>query len=262
MKKDLIVMRLILVVSIFALAFTSCKKDKEDENPDPDPTSGTVVMKFDHRWGNTFAPFAMNESLTHPATSEIINFQTLNYYISNVKLQREDGSWWIQDESYHLVKVAANATTQEISLSNVPLANYTGIEFTIGVDSTRNVSGAQSGALSTSHGMFWSWNTGYIFIKAEGTSPDSPTGGFSYHIGGFRESNNTNAIRTNALNFGGETLGVTGTNHPKIHLFVNAARFWHGGISLEDIHTVHMPGANAITLADNFKEAFVIDHID
>lgn len=251
---------IIMLITAFALMLSSCKKDKEEDNT-PDPTSGTVVVKFDHKWGNSGGPFFMNQDITHPGTGETINFQTLNYYISNVKLQKEDGTWWVENESYHLVKVQANSTVQDIALNNVPLGNYQAIEFTIGVDSTRNVSGAQTGALSTTHGMFWSWNTGYIFIKAEGTSPQSPNGGFSYHIGGFRESNNTNAIRINNLNFGGETLGVTGSNNPRIHMFVNAARFWHGGISLADIHTVHMPGANAITLADNFKDAFVVDHL-
>lgn len=241
-----------------AILFGSCKKK---ENPEPDPTSGTVTLKFDHKWGNSGGAFTMNTDLTHPMTNETIHFQTLKYYISNVKLKKEDGSWWVQPESYHLVTVGAN-TAPSVSLADVPLGNYSEIQYTIGVDSTRNVSGAQTGTLSTSHGMFWSWNSGYIFIKAEGTSPDSPTGGFSYHIGGFKESNNTNAVRVNTNNFGGTLLSVTGKNAASIHFHVNAARFWHGGISLQDIHTVHMPGANALTFANNFSEGFVVHQIN
>jgi hypothetical protein len=246
-------------IALLVLTFVaaSCKKKEEK---DPDPTSGTVTLKFDHRWGPSGAAFTMNTALTHPATSESITFQTLKYYITNVKLQKEDGSWWVQPESYHLVTVGSN-TVPTISLANVPLGNYQAIEYMIGVDSTRNVSGAQTGALSTSNGMFWSWNTGYIFIKAEGTSPDSPTGGFSYHIGGFRESNNTNAIRINNASFNGELLPVTGNNSPSVQFRVNAARFWHGGISLQDIHTVHMPGANAKTFTENFGNGFTFDQL-
>lgn len=238
----------------------SCKKDSPEPNPDPAPaTSGTVTLEFDHKWGMNWDDFAMNTAYTHPGTSEEITFQTLKYYITNVKLKKADGTWWEQPESYHLVVVGENSSPK-VEIANVPVGTYTDIEYMIGVDSTRNVSGAQTGALSTANGMFWSWNTGYIFIKAEGTSPAAPSGGFSYHIGGFKDENNTNAIRVNTNNFGGN-LSVTGTGHPKVHFYVNAARFWHGGISLADLHTVHMPGANALTLADNFKDAFIVHHI-
>jgi len=257
MKSLFIRMGLLLTFMLFVLV--GCKKDKPDPIIDPTPTSGTVKLKFDHKWGMTWDAFTMNTEHIHPSTSEAITFTTLKYYISNVKLKKEDGTWWEQPESYHLITVDDN-TVPEISLENVPTGNYTEIEYMIGVDSTRNVSGAQTGALSTTNGMFWSWTTGYIFIKAEGTSPDAPSDFFSYHIGGFKEENNTNATRVNTQSFDG-MLSVTGSNHPSVHFYINVARFWHGGISLADLNTVHMPGANALTLADNFRGAFIVHHI-
>jgi hypothetical protein len=106
--------------------------------------------------------------------------------------------------------------------------------------------------------MFWSWNTGYIFIKAEGTSPQASSGNFTYHIGGFAGANN--AIRTVTLPFNGE-LRVRANAEPSIHFNVNAARFWHGGIQLADLSTIHMPGANAALIATNFQGAFSVDHL-
>ncbi len=249
-----------LALMIFAAStLNSCKKKEEH----PNATEGDVELEFDHKWGPAFAAFAMNTEMTHPATGEKMTFTTLNYYISNVKLRKEDGSWWTQPESYHLIKVTENSAPK-IKLEDVPVGKYTAIEYTIGVDSTRNVSGAQTGALAASNGMFWSWLTGYIFVKAEGTSPDSgaSNGEFKYHLGGFRNENNTNAIRINTQDFPG-VLEVKGSHehHAKVHFYVNCARFWHGGISLQTMHTVHMPGAKAITLSDNFREAFLIHHI-
>ena len=65
---------------------------------------------------------------------------------------------------------------------------YNAISVLLGVDSARNVSGVQSGALDPVKGMFWTWNSGYIYTKLEGTSPSSSqvNGKFEYHIGGFR----------------------------------------------------------------------------
>jgi hypothetical protein len=249
-----------LVLMIFAATTLQGCKKKEDH---PNASEGEIELQFDHKWGPSFAPFSMNTEMTHPATGEKMTFTTLNYYISNVKLKKEDGTWWVQAESYHLITVNNN-TAPKIKLEDVPIGKYTGIEYTIGVDSTRNVSGAQTGALAPSNGMFWSWLTGYIFIKAEGTSPDSgaSNGEFRYHVGGFKNENNTNAIRINLQDFPNVLEVKSKENHQaKIHFYVNCARFWHGGISLQNLHTVHMPGANANTIADNFSGAFLIHHI-
>lgn len=259
----------------FLFIATSCKKEgctdetatnyNEDAKKDDgtctytnDEELATFKMKFDHKWGNTWADFYMNQDLTHPGNNETMNFQILQYYISGVQLKKEDGTWWSEEESYHLITATEANTAPSIEI-DAPIGNYTGVKYRIGVDSTRNVSGAQTGALSPSNGMFWSWNTGYIFVKAEGTSADAPNGTFKYHLGGFQGENN--AIRYNEHDLVGQNLTLEANGAHSIHFYVNAAKFWHGGISLQDMHTVHMPGANAITLVDNFKNAFVVNQV-
>ncbi|MFN3916540.1 MAG: MbnP family protein [Flavobacteriales bacterium] len=281
LKFNLFTIVLIVLFGGIATTTTSCKKKKgctdpkaknykaeatkddgscEYDQPAPTPTTGTLELKFEHVWGPSGATFSMNTALVHPSTSEELTFQTLKYYITNIKLKKTDGTWWTQTESYYLVD-ASSAAIPSFTIQGVPAGDYTDIKYMIGVDSTRNVSGAQSGALSTSNGMFWSWNSGYIFIKAEGLSPDSPNGAFTYHIGGFRDANNTNAIRINSQNLAAATLAVAPNASPSVHFKVNVARFWHGGLSVSTLNNVHMPGANALILADNFQGAINVDHI-
>lgn len=248
----------LIVLGLSTLLF-SCKKDTTMP-PVQEPTSGTVQMTLDHKWGPSLQPFAMETDLVHPASGETISFTALTYYISNIKLKRADGTWWIQPESYHIVKVA-EGTLAQLPITNVPVGEYTEIEYMIGVDSTRNVSGAQTGALSTVHNMFWGWTTGYIFLKAEGNSPQANLDYFSYHIGGFQKSNNTDAIRINTVPLGTSGLKVDGATTKSIAFFVNVARIWHGGILLSEMNAVHQPGAMANTIADNFQGAFVFDKI-
>lgn len=243
---------------LFAAVLFSCTKETPTPTPDPVvPEKSTVQLKFEHVWGPSMGAFAINQALVHPLTSNEITFTLLNYYVSNIKLQKADGSSYVQPESYHLVRLSSGSMA-DLVLSDIPVGDYTGITFTIGVDSARNVSGVQEGALSPSNGMFWSWNTGYIFIKAEGRSPQASSGNFTYHIGGFSGENN--AIRTVTLPFNGE-LRVRKNAEPSIHFNVNAARFWHGGIQLADLSTIHMPGANAALIATNFQGAFSVDHL-
>jgi len=57
----------------------------------------------------------------------------------------------------------------------------------IGIDSMQTVRTNFSGALDPIHGMFWTWNSGYINVKIEGISQRSPQRNriFQMHLGGF-----------------------------------------------------------------------------
>lgn len=61
------------------------------------------------------------------------------------------------------------------------------LTFMLGVDSLTNVSGAFSGDLDPIKGMYWVWNSGYINLKLEGSSPVSPypSHAFELHLGGY-----------------------------------------------------------------------------
>lgn len=244
-----------LLAATAILTFSSCEKDDDHQH---DGELGSVTLELEHVWGPTAAEFAIGKELIHPVTGDTITFNLLKYYVSNIKLQKTDGTWWVQPESYYLAG-AATAEEGMLKINNVPEGEYKAIEFTIGVDSLHNVSGAQTGALSASNGMFWDWSTGYIFVRAEGKSPHSPTGNFLYHLGGFEGANN--AINTITMNFGAENLRASKNAAPMIHAKVNAARFWHGGVKIKDLSVIHAMGPEAVSMAKNFATGIVFDHI-
>ncbi|MNU76776.1 hypothetical protein D3C71_663360 [compost metagenome] len=232
-----------------------CKKDKIE--PTPTPGTDNVSLKIEHTWQNGIE-FALNTDFIQPTTNDTLNFTTFKYYISNIRLKKADGSWWAQSNSYFLLDLS-NGTTPSIQLTGVPNGEYTAIEYVLGVDSTRNVSGAQDGALSPSLGMFWSWNSGYIMLKAEGTSPNAGMGSFTYHLGGFSGANNIVTKRSH--NFGSNSLSVTGNGNCEIHLSVAPAKLWETVGSVSTNSMIHMPGANAKTMADDFYGSFEFEHI-
>lgn len=220
------------------------KKDDGSCISAPAEQTENVTVQMDHSWNGS--DFTLNTVYTHPTTGDELTFTTLKYYVSNIKLKKDDGTWWTQPESYYLIDLSQG---ELFTIHDVPEGNYTDISYMLGVDSLRNVSGAQTGALSTTHSMFWSWNSGYIMTKAEGTSPQSGTGSFTYHLGGFSGSNNTIEVKEATF---GENLVLNGTGNPTIHMTVDPANFFTTIGSVANLNAVHMPGANAVTLSNDF----------
>ena len=236
-----------------ALGLTSCKKDKNEETPTSQ--SANVTVEMEHVWGMNQDPFYLDSTLVHPMSGDTMQFVTAKYYVSNFKLKDSNGNWHAMPESYFLVDLS-NPESAMLNLGNFPYGTYTEMSYVVGVDSLRNVSGAQTGALAASNGMFWSWNSGYIMFKLEGLSPQSSTGSFTYHIGGFSGANNTVAtiyhVFTEAM-----TLGAAGR---MIHLSVNMAKPFHTLGSVSANNMIHMPGATGTQMAVDFQSGFAFEH--
>jgi hypothetical protein len=248
---------LIILSAAIALTFTSCKKD--DDHDDTDHFhEGNVTIDFDHVWGATEEAFSLNKELTHPMLNEKMTFNIFKYYVSNVRLKAKDGSWYAMPESYFIVDADPSGSNL-VTIPNVPGGEYTDVEMTFGVDSTRNTSGAQSGVLDPAKGMFWSWNSGYIMLKAEGTAPTAANGTFTFHLGGFKGENKVQT--TKSYNFGTTALVVDGDREAEIHMVANPARLWHGAekLSVKSVNT--MPNALAKSMSSNYYDAVRFDHI-
>lgn len=252
MKKFISFLAFLAVVSV---AFTSCKDDDDDDK------AGPVVIDLTNVAGTQNVDETGATSYTN-STGEQFTINKLKYYISNVQLLKGTDVAYTMPESYFLVDESNQASTK-CTIPNVPPDTYTGVRFMLGVDSTRNVSGSQTGALDQGNDMFWTWNSGYIFYKLEGTSPAAP-GGIVYHIGGFRDGNNTNAIRNITINFGAKNLVVDGTKEAEIHLLADVLKIFNGGphvVSIADVSFQMAPGGNALKIADNYAQMFTLDHL-
>jgi len=263
MKKIQFTLAFLLGLTISIIS--SCKKDDPiiDFPVIPNPTNGTVELRLEHIFGSEDVLFALN-SVDYYVTAlgDSVKFNTFKYYISNIELLKADGSTYKQPESYFLVD-ASDEVTNKIEIPNVPPADYTGVKFLLGVDSTRNVSGAQDGALSPANGMFWTWNSGYIFNKAEGTSPQISGMGnsFTLHVGGFTGVNN--ALQTKTISFNGEKLTVNGTREAEIHLAVDVKEYFsaENPIQLATTNMLMMPGATARQISENYRNMFSFEHL-
>lgn len=76
-------------------------------------------------------------------------------------------------------------STRKLIFQDIKPAEIDEIRFLFGIDSVTNTSGAMDGALDPMHGMYWSWQSGYINCKLEGTFLTPKQEAFQLHLGGY-----------------------------------------------------------------------------
>ncbi len=248
---------LIVLFTILTVFFTSCKKTE----PINIAEKGSFTLEFENKVGNL--PLVLNTQSYNNANGDSFTISSFKYYVSNITLTNTNGLVYTLPENYILAD-ASKPESLTTKLTNIPAGDYTKLAFTIGVDRERNFAGAQTGALDPTLGMFWTWNSGYIFVKLEGTSPQSTRANKSliFHIGGVIDPNNT--IRTFSTDFNnGNMLRIRSNKNPDLHFKVNAASLFTGNQNINFANlNFTMGGANSVIVANNYANGlFKLDHI-
>ena len=234
-----------------------------------EPETGSLSVQLNNVVGK--AELAMNGTIYTNIAGEAFTVNKFDYFVSNIRLRKADGSEFVppQDSSYFLVR-EADAVSQTLRLNNIPLDQYIGLSFVVGVDSLRSVSGIEKrkGALDPGDihtaGMYWDWNTGYIFLKLEGTSPVTPvnaTGNnnFQFHIGlfgGYR-AQTINNLRTVSLTFGGQSIQPATTGSARIQVQADVQKVFEGSTRISLAKTPEVMVSNySATIANNYATMF------
>jgi hypothetical protein len=242
----------------------SCKKDQKiepKEEPIPVDHKTEVELNFSAKINGAILQLSPVKTFTNNTPGDTFSVERLRYYISNIKLKTNDGYVFAEPESYHLVDHSVNSSLS-FKLKNMHEGSYNTIEFLIGVDSLKNVSGAQSGSLDPIHNMFWDWNNGYIIVMVEGkfVSLINTIGSdYTMHIGGFAGS--YNCIRKVTLLFPSE-LFVKKGKKGNILVEADLDKLFSGAtnIDLDSYNGVNL-GKKAYDVAENYKSMFSVTQI-
>jgi len=195
------------------------------------------------------------------AAGDTFNITLFRYYLSNFSLTAADGRKIALPPAYFLVS-EDSAASKKMLLPPCPEGEYTQLSFMIGVDSVLNFSGPQNGALDPLYGMFWTWNSGYIMAKLEGTSPSShlPNHMLQFHIGGYRAPHVTQRMITLTL----PSPLLTGPRYkPRITLQADAMAWFNGPnqVNFRQLPGFMTPGTAADRIADNYQHMFSVKKI-
>jgi hypothetical protein len=233
----------------FMLVLAACSKK---DNPAPDFLEGNLAplsVEFDNIVGERTLAFDNTVSPYKNAAGESFTISRIQYFISNIKVTTAAGNTFTvnQDSSYFLIKGDDKAT--RFAKVKVPEGDYTNLTFTLGVDSLRSTmpidkrTGVLDPAAGGGHdggGMYWGWNSGYIFFKFEGNSGvisddvnGDPTGKkqFKYHIGFFGGYSAPTLNNIKVINVDLRTAGIAKVRKDRqsnIHLFVDLMKVFNG----------------------------------
>lgn len=207
------------------------------------------------------------------AANESFQVTMLKYFVSNISVTTKEGVKYTvpQDSSYFLIDESVNASLSPRIM--VPEGEYSKLEFVLGVDSLRNTKDItqRSGVLDPTGqaaGMYWSWNSGYIFFKMEGTSPASAQTGnkFQYHIGLFGgyatpTLNNLKNISIDLTSRG--TAKVKNGHFSNVHVFTDVLKMFNGATNISIAsNAVVMASPFSANVANNYAGMFQHDHTE
>ncbi len=259
--------RFINLSIIFILLLASCTKDAAPTyNPN---TKGPLTIEFDNVVGSS--DLVLNTVNYTNSSGESFSVTKLKYYVSNFVFTRSDDTQYTvpQESSYFLIDESDEDTHEP--LLNIPEGEYKAVSFLVGVDSLRSTMdiSQRTGVLDpTLDGgdMYWGWNSGYIFMKMEGSSSASAMGDYMYHIGGFGgySSPTLNNIRK-------ITLDLTARGVPKvksgkltnIHLFADLLKLFNGSATVSiATNPMVMFDLYSANIAGNYMSMFKHDHTE
>jgi hypothetical protein len=262
--------KLFTVLAAIAILFAACKKD---ETPVPDDNTGNgngngnsgagnIRLSFHNLVGTDTLELGGNYKWVN-ANGDSFLINTYKYYISNIKFTDSNGDTWSETESYHLIN-SSDPSSLSFLVSGMPAGTYTSVQFMIGVDSARNVSGVQSGALDPANNMFWTWSTGYIMAKLEGKSNMSTASAnnITFHIAGYRAP--TASQRIVSPSFNSASALTDSVRTPEIHINSDILEWFQTPnlIRFNTLNYVMSTGNNAMMIADNYSDMFTVSSIE
>jgi hypothetical protein len=184
------------------------------------------------------------------ANGDSLQLETVRFYLSDIQLENKDGQRFTDTQKAHLIDVF-DTSTLIIPLPTIDWSSVKALHFQLGLDSLTNASGALSGDLDPTKGMYWAWQSGFIHLKIEGKSPQSRQRKqrFEFHIGGYLFPFST--VRE-------IILPVISTNKAVFYLKIDLAR-WFDTFHLTTQKNIMLPCRAAQIMADEGVKMFSID---
>ena len=174
--------------------------------------------------------------------NDSISFSTLKIYFSDFRFKDKISGRITSIDTlifYDLSDSSTHSLFNELSL-----INFESVAFTLGLDSSKNVSGELENAYDPLLGMYWAWNTGYINLKIMGESSAVPTNSheFEFHLGGYRSPFAT-----------AQTIQIDLNDQ---YIYFDLEKLFSESINLTKNHHIMLPCKDAFLISQGLSACF------
>ena len=208
----------------------------------------SLVMQIQFKYGTS--PLERNKK--YMTKSDTLEIETFKFYLSNIEIEFDDTSKIKPKNNYHLID------WDDPKSFFIPIAArqnkiISKVTFNMGVDSTASVSGALSGDLDPTNGMYWAWQSGYINMKIEGKSNSCKTrkNQFQFHLGGYLKP--YYALRKIEI-----PIQKNQIQNEEIKIIADIGNLF-SEISLKETNSIMIPGQAAMEIADLSAKIFSVE---
>lgn len=233
---------------------SSCKDDSNAIE------TSALEITFDNRI-STNQDLMLGTTVYVNQNNESVVTNELKYIISNIALIQDDGTIfeYPKNDSYFVIN-EEDPSSLTLSLTGIPVGNYTQISFGIGVDQSKYpLDGGVMNFIPTAEeaGMLWNWAAGYKFIKFEGTY--TPQGGteapFVIHVGSHGQNLDNYKFVTLPL---ANTMTITTGNTASVSVeaYIQNIIDATNQIKFEDTNDIQVDPVNAPRIATNLETSF------
>ena len=211
----------------------------------------SLQIKMNFKWNKE----SVQLNKKYHSKSDSLELTTVKFYISGIAIEYSDNSIFVQKNSYHLINIE-DANSLKIPVCKKSKKAISKITFCIGIDSLASVSGALSGDLDATKGMYWAWQSGFINMKIEGKSISCKTrkNEFQFHIGGYLKPNY--AMRKVEILINQDSIVTLSAIEVPIN--VDLAKLFNA-IQLSEINAIMIPGKKAMEIANLTTKIFSIE---
>ena len=174
--------------------------------------------------------------------NDSISFSTLKIYFSDFRF-KDKISGRIRSIDTLIFYDLSDSSTHSF-FNDLNLSNYESVAFTLGLDSSKNVSGELENAYDPLLGMYWAWNTGYINLKIMGESSAVPTNSheFEFHLGGYRSPFAT-----------AQTIQIDLNDQ---YIYFEVEKLFSENINLTKNHHIMLPCKDAFLISQGISACF------
>jgi len=171
-----------------------------------------------------------------------ISFSTLKMYFSDFRFKNKINGGISTIDTLIFYDLADSST--HTFFNELALTNFESLAFTLGLDSTKNVSGELENAYDPLLGMYWAWNTGYVNLKFAGKSNLilTKTHDFEFHLGGYRYPLAT-----------AQNIEV---NLNDQYIYFDLEKLFSESINLSKNHHIMLPGKEAFLISQGLSDCF------